>query len=235
MEEEYSAEITKRFMELYREIDPMLYSSSRKYEEFYRMHSVELDAIRHMRNILAHSKTPGAYPFLVSKKALLQLESILGFLRTPCSGVGASTICSVSTEDSFASAVRLMSAKNYSFLPILDVKEKLVGVVSESSILRAMASGDNEGLIYDSKSKVSSFMDCFGIGNNPNEFFEFRKPDTFLYQIEPDFSRFSDDEKKLGAIFVTTTGDSEGIVLRMITPWDLLPYLSKTFHYISRQ
>jgi hypothetical protein len=232
MAEEYSVEITKRFMELYRDLDPFLYGSSQKFEDFYNMHSVEIDSIRHMRNILVHAKGPGSYPFLVSRKTLSELESILGFLKTPCSSIGSSALCAATPEDRFAEIIETMAIKNYSFLPILSAEGKLVGVISENSILRAMAANNNEGLVYDSASKIADFIQFFKVEDNPNEFFEFKDPGVFLYQIEPDFSHFDAEQKKLGAIFVTDGGNPEGKVQRMITAWDLLPYLSKTYHYV---
>jgi CBS domain-containing protein len=227
----FSEDNNEKFSEIYKELDPMLYNTTSKNTDFILAHGVEIDTLRGIRNVLEHGKVNGSYPVAVSDESLQTLSSIVALLKTPCSKVGANRLVSTSPEKPFAEVVKAMADNNFSYIPVLDADGKLLGVISENSILRMMASGKNEGAVYDKNTKVADFMDFFKIENDMNEYFEFRPGNSYLYEIDSEFSRYDDKGRRLGAIFFTVNGRPDQKVMGLITSWDMLPYLSKTFRY----
>ena len=65
-------------------------------------------------------------------------------------------------------------------------------------------------------------MNLFSLTNNENAFFVFIKKDTYFYELKQNLNKYYNEDRKLGIIFITKTGNVDEPLLGLLTPWDVL-------------
>ena len=220
MHDIYSNEITEQFLKRFCDLD--MIKKDPKYTKFCVAYEKRIKSLTQIRNLATHESKEGGRPFLISKFVLSDLEDILFRAQTKCFDVGTrkSNIIYVKKEDSLDCAIRLMVKNNYSFLPILDNDFKILGVISEKSIVNIINKYNGE-FIYDKTIKVEDNLDEFLIGSNPDECYLFVAKSELLDNIRK-YINYGKGGKRFGACFVTENGKERESLISMFTIWDVI-------------
>ena len=177
---EYSKEITDLFLIRYRKLEQIQKNQPSKYQYIKRNHSSDIELFRHIRNNLSHNEVDSNYPFIVSKSVLDKIELILKEVEEKAFKycVKGNDLSYVYLNTSFNKVISIMSKHHYSYLPIVDNKHVVKGIISGDSIIDLL----NEGRIK-AESIVSDYMDEFTIDDNENAFFIFINKNIYFYEL----------------------------------------------------
>lgn len=136
--------------------------------------------------------------------------------------VTSNQIYSAKLVDNAKEIIQYMIDNIFTHVPILDEKDKLIGVFSESSVFNYF--GTHDEIILDNTITISEFEDFIRIDARPNEVFRFVSRQELFATIKQMFIKSSDQQRRLGAIFITENGSPAEKLLGLLTPWDVLPH-----------
>ena len=186
----------------------------------------ELDLCREVRNLLTHNPEMGGHPVVEPAPALLQtLREAIERLEAPPTVMQFATPVSNLMVTDFSqctlSVMEAMERRGFSHIPIL-LNQQIRGVFSVSTLFSYMLEYPNQVLDL-STSKVSDFREFTSIYNHTCERFMFMTPKHTYWDAQKAFeNESSPQQKRLVAIFITTTGDERGQLMGMLTPWDII-------------
>lgn len=124
-------------------------------------------------------------------------------------------VISVHVDDPFSKVEQTFRSRHIRHLPVLDKKNKLVGIISERDLYRTVAPHKTEeGYLYD-RSQLDEFILKFVMTPEP---FRLRPENTVKDALEAMAFR------KYGCIPIT---DAEGIMLGIVTRTDILAFVAK--------
>ena len=127
---------------------------------------------------MSHDVIAANYPFIVSKSCLDLLESLLNKVKERAyeyAKKGKKLVC-VYENATIKNVLSLMSKYHFSYIPIVNEKHVITGVISSDSMidLLYLNKANDEALVKD-------YMDLFSLTTNENAFFIFIKKDTYFY------------------------------------------------------
>lgn len=222
MEEEiYSIEITEEFLVQYNYLDRIL--DDKFYSGFIKLHEDRINDLRKIRNLAVHATYQGNRPFLISRYVLDDLKDLLKKARVRCSDVAIKkeNIKYLSLDDPMSKAVNLLVEGGYSCLPILDKNSRVIGAVTEKSLVSIMH--EKNGLFtYDENVTIGSEIDNFIIENNPREAFLFKSKNDLFEYVRREAEKLP---RRFGGCFVTKKGGRNEPLEGLFTMWDVKHYL----------
>ena len=185
---------------------------------------VDLDLLREIRNILSHNAGSGGEPVVEpSDEMLSRLDEIIAYVKRPHSaadfGTPAEKIYFAHLNDSVIQVMRGMYNNGYSHVPVTE-KGSVVGAFSMRALFDHLA---ERGL--DAASDEMRIRDLDGhirFEDRGGERYKFVSADTSIVEVRHLFQQYTERNRRLGAIFVTETGDPGERLIRMLTPWDVL-------------
>lgn len=183
-----------------------------------------LDLCREIRNLLSHSANPdGSAVIEPSEAVVASLKAIVEHIREPMRAEMFMTRrqdLMTARGDYYAlRLMRDMEARGFSHVPVLS-DERVVGVFSVSTVFSQLA---REGeLNISEKTRISLFSRSLRVDRHASERFQFAPAGITHAEVSALFERRPAKRKRLAAVFITDTGDEDGALLGMITPWDLL-------------
>ena len=134
---EYSKEITDLFLIRYRKLEQIQKNQIAKYQYIKRYYSSDIELFRHIRNNLSHNEVGSNYPFIVSKSVLDKIEFILKEVEEKAFKycIKGNELSYVYFDTKFERVLSLMSKHHYSYLPVVDNKHVVKGIISGDSII----------------------------------------------------------------------------------------------------
>lgn len=191
----------------------------------FRSFKDELKEYARLRNAIVHNPfmrvaDPIAEPhFEIVRRYQILKDKILNPPRAMEIAVGVSNIYATTPDANALEAMKVMNQKIYSFVPVLNVRKRIVGVFSENVIFSYLT--ENEACIIDKNTKISEFGKYIPIEKHSSEYFEFVPKNTLLAGIKDKFENGLTQRKRLGVVYITDNGRSDGLLLGMITAWDM--------------
>jgi predicted transcriptional regulator len=225
----------KEIIKIYNDIDTELKEKSKQttfserfhdylvFEPRLKKYSSEIDLLSKIRNLIAHNnKTSESIE--VKQELVIIGKEVLNILNNPIIannlGTKIEELYFVTLNTKVNYVIEYMRKKRFSFVPILDQNNKLIGVFSSDVLLNILSKKiylfDNKELLFKN---IIEFVD---INNHTNEKFSIISNDTTLLQITKMFNNSYNSDKQLGAIFVTKNGAQNESIFSMITPWDII-------------
>lgn len=123
-------------------------------------------------------------------------------------------------KDLVMEIMRIMSRSKYSHVPIMR-DGRVLGVFSSDTIFDYIADGIGR-IPLNEEMKIRDLIQYTKLQNHANDFFKFMSGSANLTEIEEEFSHSPVVGKRTALIFLTDTGKQTGLLLGMISPWDLL-------------
>ena len=120
--------------------------------------------------------------------------------------------------------LKQMAKNTYTHVPVLDEKEKFVGVFSESSVVAWLGLSWRERALRLQDVKIKDLLPY--IKKPINDFWEFIPRDMDVYSIKEKFHtatlrKVGKTFQRLGVLFVTEHGRPDEKIIGLITAWDL--------------
>ncbi len=200
------------------------YMKKNRTQEF-RKYGEELASLKEIRNFYQHKRRLGSKDWVIpSVEAICKLDEIIEFSkkrkRVMEIAISSDKIFSRRITDSVKPTMKEMREKLFTHVPIID-SGKVIGIFDENSIFGYLA--ENEVLLEnDDDITFEEIKDYLNIEGREMETFLFVSRTTFVDDLEVEFEEAYKRDVRLGAIFVTATGNRNETVLGMITPWDIL-------------
>jgi hypothetical protein len=182
-----------------------------------------LDLIEYLqlRNAIVHKTTgqPIAEPH---SEVVTAIKDLYRSLSNPpmASSLAAKPVYSCRTADRLIDVIFKMKQNFYSMVPVYH-DHHFVGVMSDHSLVLWMGSlkkGENVDL---NTQTIGGLQDYFGHEDDKYSGYRFIKPDTDIYTVRDFFLSFISEKKRLGAVFITPSGNSQQEILGIITAWDM--------------
>ena len=182
----------------------------------------QLDLCREVRNLLTHNADDSGNPVVEPSQALLDaLYEIIKYVETPRSALlyatKAERILRAHPNDRALDIMRRMDKHGFSHVPVID-DGRITGVFSKSAIFSYILGGSSIG--PDTRIRqLGEFMDIHR--NRGGRYMIIGKQATYL-DARNEFERENGRNSRLAVIFITDTGDETGMLLGMLTPWDVM-------------
>ena len=216
--------IIRRKYDLKQEESIYSYMKKKQTREF-RKYGEELSSFKDIRNFYQHRPRLGSKDWVTpSDEAISKLDEIIEYSkqrkRVMDIAISSDKIYSKRITDSVKPTMKEMREKLFTHVPIID-SGKVIGIFDENSIFGYLA--ENEVLLEtDDDITFEEIKDYLNIEGREMESFLFVSRNTFVDDLETEFEKAFKRDVRLGAIFVTATGNKKEVVLGMITPWDIL-------------
>lgn len=219
---DYQEEYSKKFLIKYAELEFLQENEPDKYHYLVSHFPAEFDLFRYTRNTLAHNSIDGHYPFAVSESCLNLITNLLKSVKTKAYSLAKKRkkIRCVSQENTLNDAIRLMSRYHYSYLPVLNKKDCVEGIISSDDIID-FVSCDKIKLFEE---PISRHIEAFNVREDESTFYISISQDMDLYQLKNLLTGYNKKERKLGIVFVTKNGKMNEPLLGLLTPWDILKH-----------
>ena len=220
---------TSKFLDKYRELEKLaklkydcespIYEMERDPE--YGKYRSKISYCRSVRNILSHNPKVGeAFAVEVSEAMIKLLEELIEDISKTADSIMIKSkyVLSCRIDDNIMPAMRTMSEKCYTHIPILE-NGVLKGVFSENTLLSYII--DDNIIEIDDNTKFSDLEKYLSITAHRGESFRFISENTSVTKLAEIFRVAMQKQERVGMVFVTKTGKSNEKIKGIITAWDL--------------
>ena len=194
-------------------------------EQKFSRYQAEIVCCQETRNLLQHQpKIRGEYPVEPSDKLIEALDFLTEKVldRETCLDicVKAGEVFSAKLQDSVKGAMATMRAKRYSCIPVIDEKDRVIGIFSEGSIFDYLA---DEGIVELGDAlrfkDLEGYIDLGGREGTVNMFLSRTYPvEKLLNRIET----ATNAGQRFQVAIITNNGSSSEPMLGIVTPWDVI-------------
>ncbi|MFA6943161.1 MAG: CBS domain-containing protein [Bacilli bacterium] len=219
----YSIDNTYRFLRVYAKLE----ANQRNYNYLDHKYPEQMKLFRHLRNDLAHNSDEDFdYPFIVSDSILAKIEDFN--LEISAQAYAYATKVNKIPLITFKTSIRqvfdTLIASDFTYLPILDGKNLVRGIITTDAILKLLIQKDGGIIDINNLGFVEQYMPYFDLKASPDEVFRFIEKRALFYESLALFHQATDDKKILGAVFITQNGTNKEPLLAMMTSNDALRY-----------
>ena len=216
MHQIFNPDENERFLNLYRQLEQLQSTSPETARYIKQRYYDQIETYRKLRNYLSHEQYQGQYPFCVSSSMCDDLEKIIGLSKTKAIDIASKNIAFATVDHTLSIAKQAIVKWGYSYLPILDGKRRVLGVITALSLLRF--EGKDE-------TKIGDVLSEFGLEKHPKRFIFVRR-NSYAHSAMDSFARV-EEGKRVGLAFVTEHGKEEEARLGVITPLDAITFLQQ--------
>jgi CBS domain-containing protein len=185
---------------------------------------LELVDYLELRNAIVHKSTgePIAEPH---PDVIKKMQQIYDALSNPPRAIkiAAKPVYSCTTKTPILEIIKEMNRNFYTSIPVYH-QDQFVGVFSDNSLTRWLAHINKPLDLKDIL--VSQAQEYFDKTDNKFNSYRFMDIETDVFTVKQAFTSFTKEKMRLGAIFLTQTGQKNEKIQGIITAWDL-PKISK--------
>lgn len=194
---------------------PLLIKTACDKEPFIRNFSSELNDFSLIRTLIAHKGRIEIVKIL--DETLDNLKRVYNLITNPPTIYDKfkKDVFICQTSEPLLDVLKLMKEKTYTHIPVYE-DNKFIGILSEASFTNWATEKENINLIYIKVKDLVNYLN-----NQSNEFFEFVKKSENAFEVRGWFYNKVKEHKRLGAVFITETGNKEEPLLGIVTAWDL--------------
>lgn len=186
-----------------------------------------IEACKEMRNILQHEKAQfkgEAVDYFAPTEEIIEiLRNIIERIKNPELvkeiSIPLNKIYSKKLDDFISPAMKEMSEKIYTHIPILDDNNVVIGVFSENTIFSYLL--DEKIIEISEKMTFKNLEKYLDVDKHLSEIFKFVKRNTTIIEAKKIFENELNENKKIGMVFITERGKKDEPILGIFTPWDL--------------
>lgn len=182
-------------------------------------HKTQLVDFLELRNALVHKSTgePIAEP---NPEVITQMEEIYQELTTPLQAmrIASKPVFTVTIKTPLKEVIQAMNQNFYTSIPIYS-RDLFVGVFSDHSLTKWLAHVNQHLKI--SEISLSQLQDYFDREDDKFNGYQFMDLKTDIPTVRKAFTQFTQEKKRLGAIFLTKNGQKAEKIEGIITAWDL--------------
>jgi CBS domain-containing protein len=182
----------------------------------------QLNVCREIRNLLTHN-ADGQGDHLVepSQAALDSLYEVIAYVQKPQPAISYSTrgdrIMRASLNDRALEVMRRMDKHGFSHVPVIS-DNRIVGIFSVGAVFGHVLSGK----IIEEDTRIREFGSLLKLDSHCSARYMMLDPSVTYLDVRAEFEKYADRNNRLAAVFITSTGDQDGELLGMLTPWDVM-------------
>ena len=185
----------------------------------------QLDVIRNLRNDLVHNlKINNSDTFTVNENVIEFLKEELDILEHPIlvsdRYVDINNVYTAGLNTIVKNLIMIMKDRGYSYIPIVDEKNYLLGAFSALSLMDSWI--NNHKVTFDKDTKVSDLINNIKLESHNGRYFMFVPINEELEKVTNEYLKNASKGRKLALIFVTKNGKPNEPVLGILAPYDLL-------------
>jgi len=185
----------------------------------------KLDLIRNMRNDLVHNlKINNQDAFTVNDNVINFLREELDLLEHPIlvnsRYVDIKNVFYGNKTSNVKYLITNMKEKGYSYIPILDHNNILIGAFSALSLMDTWL--NNQEIILNKETTIIDLIDNIKLESHSGRYFMFVALNQELEEVTNEYLKNAEKGKKLALIFVTKNGKRNEPILGILAPYDLL-------------
>ena len=185
----------------------------------------QLDVIRNLRNDLVHNlKINNSDTFTVNENVIEFLKEELDLLEHPIlvsdRYVDINNVYTAGLNTIVKNLIMIMKDRGYSYIPIIDDKNHLLGAFSALSLMDSWV--NNHKVTFDKDTKVSDLINNIKLESHNGRYFMFVPINEELEKVTNEYLQNASKGRKLALIFVTKNGKANEPVLGILAPYDLL-------------
>ena len=178
--------------------------------------------IQDVGNILQHKyKINNEYPVEVSKSLIDELDRITELFsnRKRCKDIMTpfKKVYTADIDDSLEKVISSLSDKMYNHVPILE-NNRLCGVFDEISLYEMHI----KGVRITPELKFKDIKQFITLNSRRNEKFIFFNENAYIDELIREFDRAYDEGKRIGLVFLNTTGKIDNFFTGIISTNDIL-------------
>lgn len=186
----------------------------------------KLNICREIRNLLSHHSEVDGERIVQPSEALINfLHRVTEYVTQPPKALECATLYSeilkTSPSQKVQTVMKKMERQGFSHVPVIK-DGQCIGVFSTSTIfqysLNHGLSSMNENML------ISDFGEYLPVDKHSGERFRFLGKDATINDVRVEFDRHVQRSRRLAVVFITDNGSSQGKILGMITPLDLINY-----------
>ena len=182
-----------------------------------------------VRNLLHHNqKIQGKYSVIPSDEMLYFINELIDQIsnRSKCYAIAIKTsqIYQCRLDDSIRKAMLEMKKFHYTHVPILD-NEKVIGVFDENVLFNFLI--EDEIVEIDINTKFRDIKNYLNFENREMVDFLFFKSTAYVDELIEEFEKSFRRGKRVGLVFLTSTGSKNERITGIITAWDILANIQK--------
>ncbi len=182
----------------------------------------QLNLCREIRNVLSHHADINGEAVVEPAEGLVSiLQAVVSELETPPMvldfATAAEDIVMTTPSRNALELMGIMEKRGFSHIPIW-YYGRMAGVFSRSTVFSYQLA--HPGFVLDKSTKVEQFADFYPLDKHMERYL-FTTPDMSVWEAREAFRQVY-KHKRLAVIFVTDSGNAEGTLLGMLTPWDVL-------------
>lgn len=180
---------------------------------------LQLIEYNELRNAIVHKSTGEAiaepHPEVIG-----EMQHIYQVLTNPpqAISIAATPVYTCTTQTSVLEVIKAMSTNFYTSIPVYH-DQSLVGVFSDNSITKWLADDNEAGDL--GQLLIGQLQNYFDQPDSKFNSYQFLPLATNVFTVRRAFTRFTQEKKRLGAIFLTSNGLNTEDIVGIITAWDL--------------
>lgn len=222
MSNTYSKQYNSIFLKKYKELETLQSNEPSKYNYLFNKHRQEIDTFRYIRNTLSHNLINGDDPFIVAKEVVDLISTYLDDVKKKVFNfaVKKDRMQLLHYTDTLKDALEIMGNNNLSYIPLVDIDLKVVGIVTSDAIIDIFNKKDK--LKVEENDKLLKYNSYFDLNNTENGFYLFVNKDIHLFELEEKIDKYHYSTSKLHIILITENGKINESILGLLTPWDII-------------
>lgn len=182
----------------------------------------QLDVCREVRNLLTHNADGSGNALIEPSQSLVdQLYDIIKYVQKPqpaqMFATQAENILRAHMNDRALDIMRRMEKHGFSYVPVIE-DGRMRGVFGKHSVFSYVL---EKGCISED-TRIRDFGDGLKLAGPRGPRFMFMDLEASYLDARAAFEKTSARNNRLAAIFITDTGDENGRVVGMLTPWDVM-------------
>jgi len=176
-----------------------------------------------LRNVFAHADRE-KYIATVSKLAYDAIDNLINLIQNPPT-VGdkfQKKVYWTIDEEIMKNVIQTMRQNLYTHIPVykrIKGGYKFKGVFSESAMFYWLADNIKNIQLNFANQPIQNIN--LKYLNDPNDLYKFVAPDKSIFSVYEEFKSAISKRKRLGAIFITSSGNKDALPIGIITAWDL--------------
>ncbi|WP_281658958.1 CBS domain-containing protein [Halobacillus sp. Cin3] len=185
-----------------------------------RVHFDQLKQYAKLRNAIVHERISGDYYIATPHEDVVHhLKSIQKILEQPPEALTFATrpVLFFKTSTNLLHIMEAFSKHGISQFPIYDDSHHFAGLLTNDGIVRFLAqtaeNGGNPALHVQAS-------DILGYEKHANV--QFLSATASVFDLEERFEKSLNEDKKLKAVILTKTGQSDDLPMGIVTTWDLI-------------
>jgi len=192
-----------------------------KYNKLICTYREDLREYAELRNVIVH-QFKGKSIAEPHDEVVQQIKKLYENLTQPpvAYTIASKPVFVCSTNDFITDVIQVMTEKTYTHIPVYEESE-FIGVFSESSITKWIRNSAEDGGFILEETKIGDLKRYLDRSDNKFNSYKFLAKNTDVFSIQEAFLSFVQEEKRLGAIFITETGKVNEKLLGIITAWDI--------------